>query len=362
MSNYHLQPADKPQALTPQALRSLRQDPVQGISRRTLLRRSIGGATLLWLTEVAAGSIGFLWPNARGGFGGAVPIGTIDDIKAARTRRLPFAEGFPVYYQQARAYIVLIDTSRQEFVPGEDTIRRRDGAQRPRAVPALPAPRLQAEPVPAELLAGVPVPRLALRPARHQGPGRPVRPGAARHGPLLDQRRRRRRAHPRHLEDHPRAAPDRRSASRGSSRRRAPSAAYDRRKPGPPRKASRSGASPRAARPASPSRAGRRTGSPRPATTRAIAGLTSERAAKIVRQSGDARWVAFLGVVIVALFVIIYYFYEIAGIPILNPQPRLGRGGDRSRPSSRSSAGTTSTRPTARAATASTARAASGRS
>ena len=67
MSNYHLQPADKPQALTPQALRSLRQDPVQGISRRTLLRRSIGGATLPWLTVVAAGSIGFLWPTTKGG-------------------------------------------------------------------------------------------------------------------------------------------------------------------------------------------------------------------------------------------------------------------------------------------------------
>ena len=46
-----------------------------------------------------------------------------------------------------------------------------------------------------------------------------------------------------------------------------------------------------------------------PRQTRAIAGLTSERAAKIVRQSGDARWVAFLGLVIVALFVIVYYFY-----------------------------------------------------
>ena len=56
--------------------------------------------------------------------------------------------------------------------------------------------------------------------------------------------------------------------------------------------------------------------------TRAIAGLTSERAAKIVRQSGDARWVAFLGLVIVALFVIIYYFYEL-GVPIVNTTPRL---------------------------------------
>ena len=70
-----------------------------------------------------------------------------------------------------------------------------------------------------------------------------------------------------------------------------------------------------------PSRSADRFTAPR--STRAIAGLTSERAAKIVRQSGDARWVAFLGVTIVALFVIIYYFYEIAGIPIVNPQPRL---------------------------------------
>lgn len=59
-----------------------------------------------------------------------------------------------------------------------------------------------------------------------------------------------------------------------------------------------------------------------PAQTRAIRGLTPERAAKIVRQSGDARWVAFLGVVVVALFVIVYYFYEL-GVPIINTTPRL---------------------------------------
>jgi mono/diheme cytochrome c family protein/plastocyanin len=59
-----------------------------------------------------------------------------------------------------------------------------------------------------------------------------------------------------------------------------------------------------------------------PHQTRAIGGLTSERAARIVRQSGDARWVAFLGMVIVALFVIVYYFYEL-GVPIINTTPRL---------------------------------------
>lgn len=59
-----------------------------------------------------------------------------------------------------------------------------------------------------------------------------------------------------------------------------------------------------------------------PRQTRAVGGLTSERAAKIVRQSGDARWVAFLGLVVVALFVIVYYFYEL-GVPIINTTPRL---------------------------------------
>jgi mono/diheme cytochrome c family protein/plastocyanin len=59
-----------------------------------------------------------------------------------------------------------------------------------------------------------------------------------------------------------------------------------------------------------------------PRQTRAVGGLTSERAAKIVRQSGDARWVAFLGVVIVALFVIVYYFYEL-GAPFGLTEPRM---------------------------------------
>ena len=119
MSNYHLEPAQKPQALTPQALRSLRQDPVQGISRRTLLRRSIGGAVLLWLTEITFGSIGFLWPNVKGGFGSVIPIGKFDDIKSANAS-IPFTNGFPAYYQAARAYIVLMDTAHQSFVPGTD--------------------------------------------------------------------------------------------------------------------------------------------------------------------------------------------------------------------------------------------------
>ncbi|HYK94937.1 MAG TPA: c-type cytochrome [Candidatus Dormibacteraeota bacterium] len=69
-----------------------------------------------------------------------------------------------------------------------------------------------------------------------------------------------------------------------------------------------------------PARSAERFTAPR--QVRNVRGLTSERAAKIVRQSGDARWVAFLGVVIIAVFVIIYYFYEL-GVPIINTTPRL---------------------------------------
>jgi mono/diheme cytochrome c family protein/plastocyanin len=50
--------------------------------------------------------------------------------------------------------------------------------------------------------------------------------------------------------------------------------------------------------------------------------LTPERAAKIVRQSANARWVAFLAVAITVLFVVIYYFYEL-GAPLDVTESRL---------------------------------------
>ena len=119
MSNYHVEVADKPQAITKEAIKSLRQHPVQGISRRRLLRVSIGGTFALWLTEVAAGTIGFLWPNLKGGFGGEVKIGTLDDVKL-KNSSIPVGEGFPAYFPDARAFVVLVDPAKQQFVPGED--------------------------------------------------------------------------------------------------------------------------------------------------------------------------------------------------------------------------------------------------
>ncbi|MFL5685117.1 MAG: ubiquinol-cytochrome c reductase iron-sulfur subunit [Chloroflexota bacterium] len=120
MSNYHVEPVDRPQALSGEAIKSLRRHQVKGISRRQLLRYSIGGAMAVWLLEVTAGTIGFIWPNLSGGFGGKVRIGTLDEIKLLNSS-LPIAEGFPAYFPEARAYIVLIDPGRQQFLAGEDT-------------------------------------------------------------------------------------------------------------------------------------------------------------------------------------------------------------------------------------------------
>ena len=119
MSNYHVEPVHQSQALTSEALKSLRHSQVQGISRRRLLRITLGGTMLLWITEVLAGSIAFVWPNTRTGFGGRVRIGSLSDLKL-QNANLPIAEGFPAYVQDARAFIMLVDTGRQEFVPGID--------------------------------------------------------------------------------------------------------------------------------------------------------------------------------------------------------------------------------------------------
>ncbi|MDP2350352.1 MAG: Rieske 2Fe-2S domain-containing protein [Chloroflexota bacterium] len=119
MSNYHVEPADKPQALTTEAIKALRHEQVQGISRRELIRGSLAAGMGLWLLEVTAGSIGFLWPNLKGKFGGDVRVGTLDEIKTANST-LPIADGFPAYVSSAKAFVALVDPSQQRFIPGED--------------------------------------------------------------------------------------------------------------------------------------------------------------------------------------------------------------------------------------------------
>jgi mono/diheme cytochrome c family protein len=56
-----------------------------------------------------------------------------------------------------------------------------------------------------------------------------------------------------------------------------------------------------------------------PPSTRAVE-LSPERAAQVVRQSSNARWVGFLGVIIVILFITVYWFYELAPLGIREPR------------------------------------------
>jgi cytochrome b6-f complex iron-sulfur subunit len=120
MSNYTVEPVNRTQALTKEAIKALRGEQVQGVSRRQLLRTSLFAGLGIWLLEISAGTMGFLWPNLSGGFGGKVAIGKFNDLKLANSQ-LPIDQGFPAYVSDARAYIVLVDPSRQEFVPGTDT-------------------------------------------------------------------------------------------------------------------------------------------------------------------------------------------------------------------------------------------------
>ena len=62
-----------------------------------------------------------------------------------------------------------------------------------------------------------------------------------------------------------------------------------------------------------------------PPSTRAVE-LTPERAAQVVRSSSNARWVGFLAVVVVVLFITIYWFYELA--PLGLTQSRLDAEAD----------------------------------
>lgn len=52
--------------------------------------------------------------------------------------------------------------------------------------------------------------------------------------------------------------------------------------------------------------------------------LTAERIGQIVRQSSNARWVSLLAVIIVVLFVVLYYFYEL-GFPLGLSKPALAQ-------------------------------------
>ena len=119
MSNYHVEAVDRPQALTGQAMRALRRTQVEGISRRELLRGALAAGVALGLAEATLGTIGFLWPTMRSGFGGVLVLGTLYEIKS-KNSSMPIDEGSPAYYAFARSFVILVDPAQQRFIPGAD--------------------------------------------------------------------------------------------------------------------------------------------------------------------------------------------------------------------------------------------------
>jgi cytochrome b6-f complex iron-sulfur subunit len=73
------------------------------LSRRSFMRRMLGAGVGILSLEFIGGSIAFLWPSAKGGLGGVVPIGTLEEIGA----RFPeWATGRPVELREIGAFLV----------------------------------------------------------------------------------------------------------------------------------------------------------------------------------------------------------------------------------------------------------------
>jgi hypothetical protein len=99
-------------------LRAARETPAAGLSRRTLLRRAVGAGLGLWLVEIGAGTIGFLWPKTVRATS-KVRVGTYDELLTANGN-LPIVDGFPAYVPAARAFVMIVDPSRGGWDPGSD--------------------------------------------------------------------------------------------------------------------------------------------------------------------------------------------------------------------------------------------------
>ncbi|MEZ4598141.1 MAG: Rieske 2Fe-2S domain-containing protein [Chloroflexota bacterium] len=112
MGNWKLTRAQEPTTLSAQTRREMRNGAPAGLSRRQLIRRSLGAGVGLWLLEVGAGTIGFLWPNLSSGFGGQLTLGDYETVSASpAVQGITLKDGAPAYFSEARAYIQLIDIS-----------------------------------------------------------------------------------------------------------------------------------------------------------------------------------------------------------------------------------------------------------
>ncbi|MCY7418636.1 MAG: Rieske 2Fe-2S domain-containing protein [Chloroflexi bacterium] len=112
MGNWKVTKAQESQALTAEVRREMRNGKPAGLSRRQLIRRSLGAAVGLWLLEVGGGTIGFLWPNLSSGFGGTLTLGDINTVAAnPAVPGATLASGAPAYFADARSYVTLLDST-----------------------------------------------------------------------------------------------------------------------------------------------------------------------------------------------------------------------------------------------------------
>jgi cytochrome b6-f complex iron-sulfur subunit len=113
VGNWWLAPWQQPKTLTREVLRDMRRGRPAGLSRRTLIRRSIFAATSLWVLEVLGGTLGFLWPNLSRGFGGQLTLGDQPTVSASNAvSGAVLEDGAPSYFSQARTYVQLLDNTR----------------------------------------------------------------------------------------------------------------------------------------------------------------------------------------------------------------------------------------------------------
>jgi len=118
MGNWKLARWQEPQTLTRDVLREMRHGRPAGMSRRTLIRRSIGAGVALWLLEVTGGLLGFLWPNLSKGFGGVLTLGDFTTVKGSpAVTGVTISDGAPSYFSAARCYVQLVDYT-QGFIDG----------------------------------------------------------------------------------------------------------------------------------------------------------------------------------------------------------------------------------------------------
>jgi cytochrome b6-f complex iron-sulfur subunit len=74
--------------------------PVKAMNRRDFFRKSLITSVLIFGAEFGLGTIAFLWPNLRGGFGSKINAGSVADIKDQ------LSAGSPVYNGAGRFYLV----------------------------------------------------------------------------------------------------------------------------------------------------------------------------------------------------------------------------------------------------------------